>query len=219
LGGSKAVEMTANWNNTAGTEGGARVELGIWPGIGGTSALRDYFRTEGNSIFISSEVYLPDLVYASAGNPWASIYDSHMHWPGGDWGGGFALYILQPGQFTAVQDRGKLMFENSAATSGLPGNNRSWSYTSQAMPVGQWFCLEWEYKTGTNANGEFRVYFDDTQVLEELGVSNLPSTNLDWMELYWKWYGDAQSGGTVVPALQTIYRRNMRVTDYRTKCQ
>ncbi len=92
---------------------------------------------------------------------------------------------------------------------GNGGVNDSTALSTIALPVGAWFDLEMYYKWSTTGV-TLSVWVNGNLALQQSGaVTKRPGDSV--VEMYSKWYGARNGGGTWQPAPARRYTRNVRI--------
>ena len=66
---------------------------------------------------------------------------------------------------------------------------------------------------------ELAIWLNGSEILREDGLITHPSGGYARIETYFKNYGNHQSGTILPTGGIVLYRRNMKITDYKTNCQ
>lgn len=182
--------------------GGSRAQLGLW------SFQNSIFDTQAKSaagIWVAQEYYFPAAVSATLGPgdgdiPWLNIWDWHTAaGPGsGD------RWATSPGMM--MDQGGSMRFKFEWGNGGV---NDSTALSTIALPVGAWFDLEMYYKWSTTGV-TLSVWVNGNLALQQSGaVTKRPGDSV--VEMYSKWYGARNGGGTWQPAPARRYTRNVRI--------
>jgi hypothetical protein len=179
--------------------GGARSQLGIWSF--NQSQFRD-LALSGAPVYVAQEWYFPEAMDAG-GDPWAwlSLLDWHTTKDGADrWDTSPGMMLKQDGSM-----KFQLVWRNANGDS-------SWS--TIALPVGEWFDIEmrWEFATGHTAT--VSVWINGNLALQQTGLATAGQGH-NVVELYIKLYGDDQGHTPWSPVGISKYVRNVRISGER----